>query len=120
MADEIRGTVQLSVTNGALSASQDAPSVATQTTPGAIQLVQNIGTASETVAFTGLTAARWVLFQNLGPTNYVDIGPDSTGIVGLIRLKADESCMFPLKPGVTVKAQANTAAIDLAIMAVET
>jgi hypothetical protein len=120
MANEIHLSAQLSVQNGTLNASQDAPTVADQTTPGVIQIVQNIGTSEETVAFTGLTAARAALFKNLGPTNYVDIGPDSTGMVGLIRLKAGESCVLTLKPAVTVKAQANTAAIDLAIMAAET
>lgn len=121
MANEISFTSELSVANGALNASQSVSSQATQATPGVLQIVQNIGTSVEAISFTGLTAARWVLFENLGPTNYVDIGPDSGGsLIGMIRLKVNECCVLPLKPSTTIKAQANTAAIDLAITALET
>lgn len=121
MADEIRFSCELSVTNGSLTASQSVSDQADQTTPGTIQLVQNIGTTAEDVLFTGLTAPRWMILQNLDATNYVDIGMSDGGTLkALIQLKAGESCKFPLKPSTTVRAQANTAAIDLAIMAAET
>lgn len=121
MANEIRVACELSVANQELTASQSASFQATQATPGAIQVVQNIGTSAEDLVFTGLTAPRWVQLKNLGPTNYVDIGMSDGGTLkSLIRLKAGEACPFPLKPSTTVRAQADTAAIDLSIMALET
>lgn len=121
MANEIRVACELSVDNQQLTATQSASFQANQTTPGAIQVVQNIGTSAEDLVFTGLTAPRWVQLKNLDATNYVDIGMSDGGTLkALIQLRAGESCPFPLKPSTTVRAQANTAPINLSIMALET
>ncbi|MES2788123.1 MAG: hypothetical protein V4719_00780 [Planctomycetota bacterium] len=94
---------------------------ANQTTIGAQGDTQIVGTTEEVVGFGDLVAARWALFRNLDATNYVDIGPESAGaMVSLIRLKPGEACLLPLKPGVVLRAQANTAAIKLKKLILET
>lgn len=120
MAGTINFTVELAVTNGQLTANQSLSTTATQTTPGVLQVVQNIGTSEEAVDLSALTAARFITIKNIDDTNYVELGPDSTGIIDLIQLLPGESCGFPLKPSVTLKAQANTAPVDISIMAAET
>lgn len=120
MANEIRFASELSVTNGGLTAGQSISGSATQTTPGVLQNRQTIATGGSTIAFTGLTAARWIQIKNIDATNFVDIGPDSGGLVGFARLKAGEDMKLPLKPGVTVKAIADTASVVIELTALET
>jgi hypothetical protein len=120
MANEIRYATELSVTNGGQTASSPVTGQATQTTAGAIQQRQTITTGGATVTFTGLTAARWVQIKNVDATNWVDIGPDSGGLVGLARLLPGESMALPLKPSTTVKAIANVASVIIEKTALET
>lgn len=120
MANEIQFASSLTVTNGGATAAQTVNGQATQTTPGVLQNRQTITTGGTTISFTGLTAARWILIKNVDAANYVDIGPDSTGLVALARLKAGESMQFPIKPSVTLKALANTASVIIEVTALET
>ncbi len=117
MADEITLNVSLSVTNGNFKH---------QWRPGTLQIdqtngrmaghVQTIGTSSETVDFgSDLTAEGVCYMRNLDATNFIEIGPDSTGIVDFIKLKPGEFWVGRLKPTVVVKAQADTAACDLQV-----
>lgn len=78
-------------------------------------------TAGGTVlAVTNITSFGYAYFKNLGPTNYVEIGPESGGaIIPLIRLKAGRTAWLPLKPGVAMRALANTAAVALEVMVFE-
>ncbi len=120
MANELRFAVGLSVANGNLQASQNTQKQADQATPGVIQRKQTISTGGSTLTLTGVTTPRAILIENLDATNYVDIGPDSSGLVGLIRLEAGECCMFPIKPSVVIKAIANTGNVDIAFLIAET
>lgn len=76
--------------------------------PGFIE----IGTGDEVIYSTGdLTALGIMVIENIDPTNYFDIGPDSGGaIVPFIRVLPGESYAFRLTPGIIVRGQANTAA----------
>ena len=70
-----------------------------------------INTTETTIPTTGITTLGYCWIKNLDPTNYFDIGPDSGGsLVPWLRVKPGEEQTFRLKPGVTFKAQANTAA----------
>lgn len=121
MANEINIQAALRLVNGPLNANQTIQDTADQTTAGALQNKQTIATGGSTISFSGLTAARWVCIQNTDAANYVDIGPDSGGsLVGMIRLKAGECCILPLKPSTTIKAIANTSAVVIALLALET
>lgn len=75
--------------------------------------IQNIGTSEETITTTEVGTLGWAFFQNLDTTNFVTIGPDSTGIVPFIKLLPGEYCILRLMTGITIKAQADTAAIEL-------
>ena len=61
----------------------------------------------------------WLVLQNLDTTNYVTYGPDSTGMVDFGRIEAGEIAVLRLEPGITIKAQANTAAVDLLVKVFE-
>ena len=76
--------------------------------------VQTIGTSAETVVVSAdLTAYGYAYFRNLNATNFITIGPDSTGQIDFLKLLAGEYAIVPLKPGITIKATADTAACDL-------
>lgn len=116
MADEISITSIIRVSNGAFN-DLFAPSSLqiTQSAIGQEASVQVIGTSEEVVTVSGDVSTLGVAaFQNLDTVNYVDIGPESAGaLVGFIRLKAGEFGTIRLKPGITIRAQANTSAVKL-------
>lgn len=121
MANEIRIIAKLSVNNGPVVSSMQRDKSFDQTTPGAWLGVQNIGTAEEVLSFAGVVAPCAMEIYNLDATNYVDIGPESSGaLVGCIRLAPGHSAVFPLKPSVVWRAKANGAACDVAYILAET
>jgi hypothetical protein len=117
MADEISVAVSLSDTNGNFT----FPKVGS--TKSITQNVQGGGgpgivsiptTAGGTVISPVITTLGWAYFKNLDLTNYVDIGPTSGGaIVAFARLKPGEETVIRLTPGITLRALANTAAVNL-------
>jgi hypothetical protein len=121
MASEITVTTTLGLNNNGLRVSPSFTHSADQTTPGALSRKQTITTSTpQTVAFTGLTTPRWVLLKNNDATNYITLGPDSTGMVAFAVLLAGESMLFPASSTVTIKAQAHSGSCDLLISALET
>jgi len=121
MSSEITATTTLNLNNGGLRAAPSFTKSADQATPGALSRKQTITTSTpQAISFTGLTTPRWVMFKNNDATNYITLGPDSTGMVAFARLLAGESMLFPADPSVTIKAQAHTASCDLLISALET
>lgn len=121
MANEISMTASLSVAAGSSSITQSTSKQATQTTPGAVQRRQTVTTSDTAVTLTGVTTPRVIQITNMDATNYIDIGPESGGaIIALIRLKAGETCVFPIKPSVVIRAQANTASVTIEMLIAET
>lgn len=118
MADEISITAKLAVTNGGFKQTFDASALKRdQGTLGAHSPILSIGTSEETISAGDVATLGYVAFKNLDATNYVDIGPDSGGsMVGMVRLEAGDVGIFRLKPGITLKAQANTAAVKLQML----
>ena len=114
MANEITVTGKISCTNGNFSETRNVSSLRRdQAAIGSASGVQVIGTSEETVTVGDVGTLGYAYFRNLDATNYVDIGPDSTGIVGFIRLEPGDFCILRLKPGITIKAQADTASVKL-------
>ena len=67
-----------------------------------------------------MTNEGWCIIRNLDSTNYVTVGPDSTGQVNFLRILAGEQAgPMQLNPGVVIKATANTAACDVEILVLE-
>lgn len=122
MADEITVSASLRVSNGNFSFRKDTgfsqfdQAAAGGGNPGTV----NIGTSDEAISLGDITTPGWAFIQNLDGTNYVDIGPDSTGaIVPIIRLEPGEFALLRLTPTVSLRGQANTAACDVMIQVME-
>ncbi len=121
MSQEITLAFKLSVLNGASKGEFPISSLRpTQTTTGIKQNKQTIATSDTTITFTGLTQARWCAIKNTDSTNYVEIGPDATGMVKMVTLLPGESFPFPISPGITLKAKAHTGAVAIELFALET
>ena len=118
MADELKITIAATYINGTLR-----DTIA----PGQIEIdaatnelwrgTMNVGTSDETISPLDITTMGYWYVRNLDPTNYIEIGPNSDGNVlePFIKLLAGENAIFPVVPGLTIKAKANTAAVDLEI-----
>ena len=118
MANEIRVTTGLQLSNGPLTVQVSAKTFqADQTTargggPGTV----DIGTTEETIDF-GDIVPGFVEFKNLDATNFVELG-FSTGVYGIILSAGGGPALFYLKTGATVYAKADTAACAVQITAV--
>lgn len=114
MANEIQGSFGLRVANGYFSDSYQNSFSYTQYSLGRGGYVQTIGTSEEVVDVGDIDANGWCLLVNLDTTNYVEYGPESSGaMVAFGKLKPGEFAWFRLKPGVALRAQANTADVQL-------
>lgn len=112
MAEELKVTYGVKYTNG--NAVDSVPTTTlsvTQTLQEEDAPTVSIGTSEQDVAFADLTTLGWVWMRNLDLTNYVDWGPKSGGsMVGIGRLQPGEVALFRLKPGITLRMVAHTAA----------
>lgn len=115
MANELKVSLTVTVANGSYKLDfNPGLKQITQDAIGSEEGVQIVGTSEEVVTVGDVTTLGWALFHNLDATNYVEVGPESSGaLVGFIRLEAGEFCLLRLKPGITIRAQANTAAVKL-------
>lgn len=121
MANEITITLSASCANGYFkSAFQPGSIQLNQTAIGGHGPVVSVGTSEEALTFGDISTLGYMALRNLDTTNYVDIGPESGGaMVPMVRLKAGNVAIMRLKPGITVRAQANTAAVKLQVWALE-
>lgn len=121
MANEIRLSVELSVNKSGLQAAKSVQSLADQATAGYVSRKQTIPTSDTVITLTGVTAPRAIVIENLDATNYVKIGPTVAGAIAPIgRLSPGQSMGLFLEPSVVLRAQANTASVDIAFLIVET
>lgn len=112
MAGELKLTVSANITKGFYKDSFSPGQLSIdQTTQGAFCGVLSIGTSDEAVTFTDISTLGWLIMRNLDTSNYVEWGPESGGaMVAVGRMEAGEVAVFRLKPGITLRLQANTAA----------
>lgn len=98
--------------------------------PGSIQVDQatagggnpgtvSIGTSDTPISFAGLTAPGYVWIRNLDPENFVEFGPDDTGMVPCLKLKPGECALFRLADGISLVGKADTAACKVQIHALD-
>jgi hypothetical protein len=121
MADEITVSVSVVANKGNHAYSRkltDSFDMATGRggNPGVVTVL----TTETAITFGSLVAPRWAVFKNLDATNYVDIGPDSSGLKNFIRLQPGEFACLPLAPSVSIKGKANTASVDVLVEVQET
>jgi len=66
--------------------------------------------ASEVIAIGDITKLGLMTVENIDPTNFIDVGPESAAaLVKFVRVLPGESYPFRLTPGIVVRAQADTA-----------
>ena len=115
MANEISIVTSITCANGSLKTSRVPTTLqVTQTTAFVDGAGQSIGFAAhEAIAVSGdLTTEGWCWIQNIDTTNYVAIGVDvAAAFYPVARLRAGEWALFRWAPGVTLYAQADTAAV---------
>jgi hypothetical protein len=115
MADEIKLTLDVRLENGNFKdAFQPGQIKIDQAAAGGHRPVAIIGTTEEVIATGDVSTLGWLIMRNLDNTNYITWGPESAGaMVPIGRLKPGEWAACRLEPGVTIRAQANTAACKL-------
>ena len=117
MANEISIAVRVYASSGSYSLSVDKSILDDLSILGDAPGVVTVGTSEENINFGDVLCPGWCIIENLDTTNYVDIGPDSTGMVEMIRVEAGKVAIVFLYPNVTLVAKANTAAVQLLVRA---
>lgn len=84
--------------------------------PRIVKATQVIGTMLEEFKMVDVTSPRFIVLQNLDPTNYVQVWP-AIGGVPLIRMRPGDPSFFP-PDATTLFMQANTAACLVSILVV--
>jgi hypothetical protein len=115
MANELKLTLDARLENGDFKdAFQPGQINVDQAAIGAHRPVAIIGTSEEVIATGDVSTLGWLILRNLDATNYITWGPESAGaMVPIGRLEPGEWAALRLEPGVTIRAQANTAQCKL-------
>lgn len=122
MANEARISFSLSITKGNLEYTKAGNFQADVTgTKGPVPGALAISTSGVTIDFSELSTPGLVVFKNLDDTNFVEVGAYvSTTFYPLFELLPGESYLLRLSRNLgTLRARANTAAINLSIEAFE-
>ncbi|SRR6266540_1987580 len=90
----------------------------TQTGTHGITNVQNVGTAAELLTFVDVATLGYLFVKNLDATNYMQLALDSGFAQIFAKIRPGEFCLLPANQN-TVYAKANTAAVDVMVVAAE-
>jgi len=115
MANTFTGACQFNWNNGVVVANGASTYGLTMTGNQSIQNIQNVGTVAESIEL-GDVVPGMIWFQNLDATNYVDIGTEATALEVSFKLAAGQGVLVPTS-NATWHAKANTAAVDLLVIA---
>lgn len=115
MSNEIRIQTSFRVENGNYKDDfRPGQILVDQSNPGRGGHVQSIGTSEEDIDVGDVATLGWMVLRNIDTTNYVTYGPKSGGVmVPFGRIEAGEPATLRLEPGITIRAQADTAAVKL-------
>lgn len=122
MANELTITAAASLVNGNYRERFDLGNSlqVDQSAQGAMSGIVNIGTSEEDLDLSELSTPGYAFLRNLDATNFVTIGPKSGGVmVSMIKLLPGEIAIFRLAGSVTLRAVADTAAVELQRMILE-
>lgn len=115
MAGTITNVTGTTHTNGYLSvpvASKTKTIV--QTTQGAFTDTQSIATSDTAITIGSIATLGIVSIENLDTANFVDVGSYvAATFYPLVRLLFGERYIFRVKPGLTLYAKADTAAVKI-------
>jgi len=119
MANKITISGGLKWNDGTDSLEVKVSITATQTGTQAIGNVQNIGTSAEAIVLGDVTTIGYIGFKNKDETNYVEIdNATPLGSPAALKLLPGEGVVLPTRLTAWY-AKANTAAVDLLVVAVE-
>ena len=120
MADELSVSIYGKLENGDLERLFNPDTISVdQAAKGARWVVVNVGTSEEDIVTTEIGTLGWCFLRNLDSTNYVQYGPKDTTMKVFGRIEAGEVAGFRLEPGITIRAKANTAAVELDVLILE-
>jgi hypothetical protein len=125
MADELQVQVNVTYSNGSASNSFTPGTVKLpQVTQGMNKYIVTVNSsAEETISFSDVTTPSMVHMRSMEATstgNFVTYGPDSTGMIAFGQLGPKDVHVLRLtSTGPTLKAQADTAAVNIEITAYE-
>lgn len=119
MANEGYFSITLSANKGGAKVNHTVSKRFNMTGAAMLQGTQSIGTTAELVDFGDITGApQAVLIQNLDATNYIEVGGDSGLTVFKQKIPAGWSQLVTLSSA-TLYAKANTAAVNIMVIAIE-
>lgn len=77
---------------------------------------QDVGTSTEAIALGDVAVGGWVLYRNLGPTNFVELYA-ATGETAFAKLAVGDICLMKSSAAATAPhAKADTAGIKLEVI----
>jgi hypothetical protein len=119
MASETRVSASLQCDKNLVHVAANVNRIADMAGTNVITIVQDIGTSAEALSMVDVTTIGYILLRNLDPTNYVELGLDAAVTAQVFaKLLPGDIALFPAKTA-TMYAKANTAGIQLQIVAVE-
>lgn len=115
MANEINIQISASLVNGGLVDNVAAVKQISQATQEKFDRVFTVATSDGALTIS-LTTLGVAFLTNLDATNFVTYGPESAGaMIGLGKLKPGETHALRLKPGITLRMQADTASCRVGV-----
>jgi hypothetical protein len=120
MANEISLVAALMLVKSGIQIGASKSKVISQSGTGNQGSVQNIGTVSELIVLTDIDALGYVMLVNLDETNYVQVGLTNpvSDADAVFHLLPGEFAVFPTRQEAWY-AKANTAAVNLQVIALE-
>ncbi|MGE0605552.1 MAG: hypothetical protein AB7O62_00395 [Pirellulales bacterium] len=116
MSAELKVTISAALIKGDLKVNfappQQSIDVSGQPVRGG---VVSVGTSEEDLDVGDVATEGWLFLKNLDASNFITFGPKDTTMTAFGKLKAGESCCFRLLPGVTLRWQADTAAVNVQV-----
>lgn len=124
MADEIKVQASIEITNNNFRLPKYGASILqiNQNNPGGgVPGTVEIPVADTLVDLSALTVLGFCWIQNIDANNYVTYGPDSGGgaLVPFGRIRPGENAIWRFEPGVLLRMLANTAPVEIQIVANE-
>lgn len=116
MADEIRLSLNAQLENGFLKDRFNPGTLLVdQNTLGAHAPIVDVGTSEEDMPVGDVATLGYLILQNLDATNFVDYGPKNGSNVmeDFARIYPGEFAVIRLKPGITLRWVADTAAVNV-------
>lgn len=121
MANEMAILVRLDVTQGFFTDSINKSFTDNFPIIGLGGGIQVIGTTEEVIDFDDITYEGWLYLENLDPSNVIEYGPESGGVmVPFGKILPGKGTLLMLKPGTVVRARAWNAASRLLVKLYDT